>query len=354
MSLLSDICEGKEPSSFGLIIDRAVHSGKPLLFSTCRSLLTFADRIVVFCFESPPEVVKKNIHCNPKFKNERFIFCDCFTDPLGWSKVDRVAPSSSQGSITLSVEDFQSGSILDCIFAKKLVAKRMLNVQSTGLIKPEKVAVVFDDMSLLLRHLPMSSICRMVNDLKQTKKFDVVSSFARLNGDSFEESNVLVLKHYCSTIINVFKGNRTPTLANTSKEASAGHLSGLWGNVGYFELIHRRKTGKVLKAAGGYGVDLNNGDLHIYSKAEVRVERGIMARAEEPEVDPTANLTFKLNLTEEEKEKKAQVVLPYTHTESTKNQYLNDSGRGGGGKIFYVPDEIDDFDEEDPDEDLDI
>lgn len=30
------------------------------------------------------------------------------------------------------------------------------------------------------------------------------------------------------------------------------------------------------------------------------------------------------------------------------------SGSSGGGKIFYQPDDADDFDEEDPDDDLDI
>ena len=31
-----------------------------------------------------------------------------------------------------------------------------------------------------------------------------------------------------------------------------------------------------------------------------------------------------------------------------------DEGGGGCGKIFYQPDDADDFDEEDPDDDLDI
>jgi hypothetical protein len=75
------------------------------------------------------------------------------------------------------------------------------------------------------------------------------------------------------------------------------------------------------------------------------------------EPDPTANLTFDLRLSSKEKEERSKVILPYTA--------VRDGGVGvasgsighafsGGGQIYYQPDDVDDFDESDPDDDLDI
>ena len=60
--------------------------------------------------------------------------------------------------------------------------------------------------------------------------------------------------------------------------------------------------------------------------------------------DPTANLTFNLRLSEEEKRARSRVILPY----------LEHQGGKSGPQIFYEADDGDDFDEEDPDDDLDI
>ena len=65
-----------------------------------------------------------------------------------------------------------------------------------------------------------------------------------------------------------------------------------------------------------------------------------------PQPDPAANLTFDLRLTTKEKRDRANVVLPYAQ--------VGVSSSKGAGQIFYQPDEADDFDESDPDDDLDI
>lgn len=52
--------------------------------------------------------------------------------------------------------------------------------------------------------------------------------------------------------------------------------------------------------------------------------------------------TFKISLEEKEKESRDKLVLPYLPQKS------------GESKIFYEFDHVDDWDEEDPDDDLDI
>ncbi|KAJ1985679.1 hypothetical protein H4R33_003837 [Dimargaris cristalligena] len=61
-----------------------------------------------------------------------------------------------------------------------------------------------------------------------------------------------------------------------------------------------------------------------------------------PENDPLKSLSFNLTLTDQQREAKNNLVLPYVNEQSA------------SGAIIYQPDDGDDFDEEDPDDDLDI
>lgn len=70
------------------------------------------------------------------------------------------------------------------------------------------------------------------------------------------------------------------------------------------------------------------------------------------QVDPTRNLTFNLKLTDNERQARSNLKLPYMYHEEKKSEVtVNPTGEG---KVFYQPDEADDFDEDDPDDDLDI
>ena len=68
--------------------------------------------------------------------------------------------------------------------------------------------------------------------------------------------------------------------------------------------------------------------------------------------DPTANLTFDLRLSEREKMERSKVVLPYIRVGVAATDSKMSSARGG--QVVYQLDEADDFDESDPDDDLDI
>ncbi|MGH0185795.1 UNVERIFIED_CONTAM: hypothetical protein FKN15_019047 [Acipenser sinensis] len=70
------------------------------------------------------------------------------------------------------------------------------------------------------------------------------------------------------------------------------------------------------------------------------------------EDDPAANLTFNLRLSEGERRARENLSLPFTFSEEKKSSLLQP--RSGRGRILYEPDASDDFDQEDPDDDLDI
>ncbi|XP_038624142.1 elongator complex protein 5 [Tachyglossus aculeatus] len=67
-------------------------------------------------------------------------------------------------------------------------------------------------------------------------------------------------------------------------------------------------------------------------------------------VDPTADLTFNLHLSEEEKEARAALTLPYQFSSEKQRSLL----RPSPARIFYELDSDDDLDQDDPDDDLDV
>ncbi|KAJ3651989.1 hypothetical protein Zmor_017991 [Zophobas morio] len=62
------------------------------------------------------------------------------------------------------------------------------------------------------------------------------------------------------------------------------------------------------------------------------------------QINPENMSTFKIGLSEKDKESRSNLVLPYLPKETNSSD----------GKIHYAFDDIDDWDEEDPDDDLDI
>ncbi|KAJ1653040.1 hypothetical protein IWQ61_006759 [Dispira simplex] len=69
---------------------------------------------------------------------------------------------------------------------------------------------------------------------------------------------------------------------------------------------------------------------------------------------PLKDLSFNLGLTDKQREAKNNVVLPYEEAQQVTSATLSSSHTPAGGAIYYQPDEGDDFDDEDPDDDLDI
>ncbi|KIY47044.1 hypothetical protein FISHEDRAFT_66217 [Fistulina hepatica ATCC 64428] len=83
-----------------------------------------------------------------------------------------------------------------------------------------------------------------------------------------------------------------------------------------------------------------SGLKHIFHKQ-------MMISEEAP--DPTQNVSFNLNLTPSQQKSRAEVPLPYAHEGSPASRKPQPSS-----VIIYDPDSADDFDDDDPDEDLDI
>ncbi|XP_012553489.1 elongator complex protein 5 isoform X1 [Hydra vulgaris] len=140
-----------------------------------------------------------------------------------------------------------------------------------------------------------------------------------------------------------------PTLADESNIKMLKHIAQfsaeLLENQNSFtcKSIMKKKTGKVIEEINLLTM---TGNQLIVSKDNTR-----SSTRKIEEVDPSSNLTFNLNLSSSEKELRAKTKLPYLFDQKTKDSYLN---RVNDCPVIYQPDEADDFDEEDPDDDLDI
>lgn len=88
---------------------------------------------------------------------------------------------------------------------------------------------------------------------------------------------------------------------------------------------------------------LENNELLV---REVKVTVIATSRQQEPSIAPESLASFKINCDEEELVARNALKLPY---ERTTEELPPPTGR-----IIYNPDSDDDFDEEDPDDDLDI
>ncbi|XP_021926911.1 elongator complex protein 5 isoform X3 [Zootermopsis nevadensis] len=109
-------------------------------------------------------------------------------------------------------------------------------------------------------------------------------------------------------------------------------------------IIHKKQGGKVLKRAEYYFIDADNRvkseDLTVVVPTTTGMNKEMIDDSNLPQ-----NLTtFKLSLGQQEKQARSQLVLPYLRRVNSEK----------GGEVFYQPDAADDWDEEDPDDDLDI
>lgn len=119
----------------------------------------------------------------------------------------------------------------------------------------------------------------------------------------------------------------------------------------------RKKSGKVLYESNGFMMNVSTGRLEVVPASQLTgtLDKEQESEPEEMQVDkkadPTANLSFNLSLTDEQRKTKESLVLPFMKAQQLE---VSVDEEKKSGLIYYDPDAADDFDDEDPDEDLDI
>ncbi|KAK5577939.1 hypothetical protein RB653_002887 [Dictyostelium firmibasis] len=164
------------------------------------------------------------------------------------------------------------------------------------------------------------------NRIKMEKSFSCIFAILHTDLHEYEQSVQKQLQYISSVSIQV-----TPLSAKLKYSESLPHPY-----ESTITLITKKRSGRVVRNVEYYYIN------NVTGKVEFDSAESLQSKQEEQEPDPTQNLSFNLKLTEDEKQARDSVVLPYRH-------------QGNNEQTLLIEDPDDeDFDDEDPDDDLDI
>ncbi|XP_022175736.1 elongator complex protein 5 isoform X2 [Myzus persicae] len=181
-----------------------------------------------------------------------------------------------------------------------------------------KIVIFIDSLSMYMLLNRFNKVYREILDITSSDKFpNIVQVVAVIHNDVTEVNQIGHLKNLCKTHVLVQSTNN-PLVLN-------------------LRLEHKRSNGKcvVQKLKGELKSDIVFQLINDLPPQQIEEDKSI----------PTNLASFKLDLQASEKKAKEELILPYTQVQIPSNT---------GGMIHYVPDEADDWDEEDPDDDLEI
>uniref|UniRef100_A0A1A8EYE1 Elongator complex protein 5 n=1 Tax=Nothobranchius korthausae TaxID=1143690 RepID=A0A1A8EYE1_9TELE len=294
--MLSELLQGTDNGGLLVIQDTCRYTGRDLLRSFISAALSKGDVVHVLGFDVDEEELKDGLKTPD---SQALHIHSAYADPLGWN---------NHSAFTINHFNLEELTNL---------------VKQTSDLKP--ATLVIDSLSWVLRHVAPPAVCRILHQLR--KGGAVRTVIALLHADLHQRGTVGSLSHLASSLITVAPGVR----ANEAVAKITKHL----------------KSGKVIQDEEIFSV---NEDLTVivHSKHPEHKQND----AEEEQMDPTANLTFNLRLSDSEAEAKNKLTLPFVFSKEKKTALLHPGM--GSGRILYEPDANDDYDQEDPDDDLDV
>ncbi|XP_037614767.1 elongator complex protein 5 [Sebastes umbrosus] len=294
--MLPDILQGIDAGGFLIIQDSASYSGRHLLRSFIHAALNREEAVHVLGFEVSEEELRDGLKGSPV---QRLHFHNAYTDPLGWT--DHPA---------FTVHQF-------CLEELTRLVKQTPH--------PKPATLVIDSLSWILRHVGAPAVCRTLQQLR--KGGAVRAIIGLLHADMHQRGTVGSVCNLATSVITVAPGMK--------------------GDEAVAKLTKRSKSGKVVQDEEIFSI---RDDLTV-----IVLSRQLGPKQNDPEeqeTDPTANLTFNLRLSDKERKAREKLALPFVFSKEKKTALLH-SGPGSG-RILYEPDANDDYDQEDPDDDLDV
>ncbi|KAG0202120.1 hypothetical protein BGX28_005262, partial [Mortierella sp. GBA30] len=310
--------------------------------------------IIVVCAEMAPEEFLPLT----KGKHRKAII-DCYSNPSAWTKdfepsLSDVASVSRQTSASSNVISIESLSLKSIRRASSIITDVILAQQ------PSNFTIYFDSLSqFLAASVPgtFNLIRSITGLLTDSSRIIAIHHEDVPDADSFHPnaskpyaSNSLA--HIATTMIAVKSSEAIrqdqEDLRNgvvAAKEFCYLTVHGNAWDSAVCEIEHKRKSGKVARETNAYHLGSPTGELVVVNVWDVVGDMPDIEKLDLEESqtsDPAANLSFNLNLTEEQRRAKNDTVLPYLKTQEST------------GAIYYEPDAADDFDDDDPDDDLTI
>jgi len=330
--MIKDLVSGKEASALVVIKDCLPARGENLLLCWSRQLSQRVDVLV-------------SLHCGTTEK----LGCETLDiDCLNGLQCDANPPS------------------LDSSLARLKSHHSLAAEESTSSSSPS-VSFVLPDLNSLFLFYPSSSVFSFLHSLLRLRPQTTVIGL--LHRDCFPVALLPSLDYLTRTSITLHPAPNK-LLAAFRSSSSSSSLDDPLSTLA--DVFHKKPSGKVIRSrelvivAPSPPRVLNAVDvtslsvkddtpevdavttsaLKTPSNAKVSASKSTTPQIayEDPSTssDPTANLTFNLNLSDREKSARDKVVLPFAKKQA------------GQGKIIYEAEDEDDLDEEDPDDDLNV
>ncbi|KAG9346334.1 hypothetical protein JZ751_006645 [Albula glossodonta] len=295
--MLLDIIQTSEGGGFIIIKDTVDCCGRQLLKGFINAALKREEAVHVLGFEVCEDEFRAGLDSR---YTKGLCFHDGYTDPLGWT---------------------------DCLpFTMHQFTALEINAHLNQSEPVKTVTLVIDSLSWMLQHYSPVVVCQRLQELRRGGALR--SILVLLHSDLHQQGIVGSLCHLATAVILVSPGmSGQYTVAKTTR---------------------RTKSGKVTHEEECFNI---SEDLVVSIEAQSS-SCNTVAEPEDYEADPAANLTFNLRLSEVEREAKENLSLPFVFSQEKKSALLRP--RPGAGRILYEPDANDDFDQEDPDDDLDV
>ncbi|CAK8673037.1 unnamed protein product [Clavelina lepadiformis] len=312
--MLEKLLSGEETSRLVLICDDQFTNGSTLLRAFARSLIKRGCQLHLFCFEQHPTnfVNHLNLH-----NDSNVHVHDFYSDPIGWNDGDGCLLGSRLFDINSKVNQEQAGG--------------------------SNTAVVIDSLSITLQTCESTSVCQQLHKLSHNQRViqTVMLHHTHLHVDDVTKR----LSHISDSVLKLNLTSSLPKITFSKKSVHDGTIC---------VTVHRKLNGKVFLSEEKVEI-LSDSSVEAcpWQQDPLSAQTGGISLNEEPDVTSEANLTFNLNLSVREKKERSKLVMPYIKASEEEKVEIHRS-TGGGGKIFYEPDDVDDFDDEDPDEDLEF
>ncbi|KYR01947.1 hypothetical protein DLAC_00738 [Tieghemostelium lacteum] len=325
---------------------------------------------------------QKYKNLSKKYNNANFIVIDYYSDTFGWN-----SNRSTTTSLDVVPLIFKSESISTSSNSIIQMIEKVYNTVSPKL--KEKPILLIDSLSTLVLKNGLSDTCNLIRTLinvnfqkpKPTENVDnqqqtgkqhslgveknrvktgIQGSLSTTSGRGSGRSSSSSTGSNSRTFNNIFTilhsdlHEQEPTVQKQLQYISSVSIQvqPLPPKLKYSEtlphpyessitLITKKKSGRVIRTVEYYYINSQTKTVHFDSS------ESLQEKQQESTPDPTADLSFNLKLTMEEKQAKDSVILPYKH------QGLDQQILTNNDLIIEDPDE-EDYDDEDPDEDLDI
>lgn len=293
--MLKNLILGHEKSDFVLIEDSVERPASGLLKAFVTALAGRHDAVHVYLYEMTPTQFTFGL---PSSVVEKLKIQDMTIDPFGWTTgtaLFGVAPKIPNG---------------------------------------EKTALVIDNLTNLVQADSCAAVCRMVHQLTGR------SECLPLN-QTFEQTVSVVHR-------DVLDGAALRALEYTAR--CTVNLCGAAVDSNAGTMCH---TGKVHDTGKFSASDECFRITDSFTFESVPIPKVNQRARQKPAPDPTSNLTFRLTLKEAEVDARRQLVLPYLSARHEMQPELTGGQHSDDINATYDPDE-DDYEDEDPDDDLDI